>query len=478
MSGHFRAFSALWRAEWTRRRPFLVGAALSALALWGAALALFPSTRDGSMSFEVIVLSTMLFGSLVAADAFASDARSGALEFLFANGARPATLFLSRAAVILSITGSYLLIVYGAEAFRLVFLGPPRPSARWTGHGLTWIAKNPREALLLFVLPALALFLFVSAVSNRSRTAFGLGVGAIGVVLALDRLASGSSLEPLRPAAASAISTAVCLPAIVVLAAIAIRVRRIEPERSGPRVVLLGAAGVALALRFLATTLAALPPPASAAVASALAVSPDGRRVAIETKETWTPSDTVRWASGALGRPVPAEGGAGVVRVAVAGLDGKVSSVSELPARLETRSDVPAWISGRHLRVEGADPASPDAVAMSPRSLVFDADRKRIAEGPAVFPADVEGAARQRRWSLTLPIDAAPDDSGAQEKRDPRFLAAPWSGGSVLRDEDGDGTIEVTELAEDRRLRVTSEGAVHLDGPANVRRQIWPPPGR
>lgn len=466
MSRSFSILRALVRLEWRRRRRLVYASVGVALALGALALAASPAIRDGSASADAVLLATVLFGAVLASDAFAKDAGSGALEFLFANGAGAHWLFAARAFVTCAATVLFAGLLLAAETARLTWSSGT--TTLWMGPRLSLLASNPREALALYVLPALGVFLLVSALCSRTRVALGVGAAALAAILAADRATADAADVAARQRLVSTLGTAALIPACALLAAGAVYVRRIEADRTRPRAMLAVGGALVLALRFASIALAGDERVGTGAVARAIAISPDERRVAIEGASLWRPGPTEAWAAEALGRPVDPSVVAYGARVAVASIDGASRLVSTLPTKLESGAEAPAWISDRLLRLRGHDPSVECSALSGEAALLFDADRGVLRRAPEVYPLEIDRAALQKRWIVTFPFDDA--DASA------RFAVKPWSGGPSLRDFDGDSEIELARLGDDRSLRVRSTGEVYFVDVDGQRRRVWPTP--
>ncbi|HKE00108.1 MAG TPA: hypothetical protein VKE69_03800 [Planctomycetota bacterium] len=449
-----RGFLALLQLEWRRRLPLLAGATAFAAASWTVALIAFPALGRGTASAETRLLATSLFAAFAASVAFASDGANGRLEFLFANGARPLPLFAARAFVAIAATAGFGAALDVIEAGRAAIAPtPPIPAELPTTPGFL-------EAVVLYLCPALALFLFLSAISSRGATALAAGALMLVAVVALDRLAALQGEAARRRELASTLSTAALVPAALGLAAVALLVRRVEPERSRPRVLLLGAVVAVLVVRVGSIAVAGGTELTGEPLPTALAVSPDGRRVAIETARFWNPGKNTAWISGALGRPVSRKPEPFGERVVVAAIDGTASLASPLPCRISTVPDLPAWVSPRLLRIRGLDPREVAEDPGAPTSLLYDAERRRLVDAPTLTRVDAERAARELRWTVSLPAAGEP------------LSATPWSGAPPIRDEDGDGRLEIP-LANGRSLALADTGVLELvEG--GVRSRLWP----
>src|SRR4249920_1629990 len=82
--------------EWRRTRGPVLGYFLLTIGLWGGVVFYFPVLRNGDMSADMILLTTSILTGILAYRSFAGDFGAGRLEFLFASGASPHALFLSR----------------------------------------------------------------------------------------------------------------------------------------------------------------------------------------------------------------------------------------------------------------------------------------------------------------------------------------------------------------------------------------------
>jgi hypothetical protein len=412
-----RTFAALVSVEWRRRQFSVFTTTALAMAAWATALCAVPELRDGSRSDPILWGAASLFAAGLAASAFAPDVGEGRMEFLHANGASPLAIFLSKMAVL---------------SLAIACRAP-----------LLLLATNSREALVLYALPAVALLLFLSGLSSRTGGALAAGAAVFLGVLLLDETLARHVEARDRFFLASAAWSLALVPIGAVLAGLAVWLRRIEPARASVRVVLLGSAVVILGARFLALESSgdcALSEPNEA---RAVVVSPDGRRLAIEGARAWHPTGAYAWAALAVGREPARETVPFGGRVAIAGLDGTVSLVSDQPTSLDRAAGREPWLTHRYLRVRGVDPNEENPAARRDRAMLVDVNRNRLIAAPDAT-REIAEAATQQYWSLP-----------PRPPRGEEVEVGRVAGGTVV---------------------YVGNGDVVLVAPDGDRKRLWPPP--
>jgi hypothetical protein len=388
-------FASLVTVEWRRRQFGVFAATAFALVGWATALCAAPELRDGSSSDAILWCAASLFAAGLAASAFAPDVGEGRIEFLHANGAAPMAIFLAKMTVLLLAIACFSGLLHGVEETRLLFY---HGDIRGSGNDrspLLLLATNSREALVLYALPAVALLLFLSGLSSRTGGALAAGAAVFLGVLLLDETLSRHVEARDRFFLASAAWSLALVPIGAGLAALALWLRRIEPGRASVRVVLLGSAVVILGIRFLALETAGECAPSEPNEARTIVVSPDGRRLAIEGARAWHPSGAYSWAARAVGREPARDGVPFGSRVAIAGLDGSVSLVSDQATSLDRAAGREPWLTHRYLRVRGVDPNEENPSARRDRALLVDVNRNRLIAAPDATRAIAEASSQQ-----------------------------------------------------------------------------------
>lgn len=375
----------LIKIECRRRRPFLLVSIFIALGAWAAALVASPTLRTGASSFDLLFLVSTLFATILASDAFGRDIRKGRVEFLYSAGATPGAVFVSRVFVTVSYTFIFTAALLAIETARLSIFESGPVSKQWIAQNLSVVASNPREAFLLYALPALCVFLFVSSISNRTATAIAAGVISTALILALDRFATFRSETALRQSLVSAAATMFMIPAAVLLTGLAIWVRQFEPGRSRPRAVLLASAILLFGVRFAIVYDSGQPAAAETARVTAIAPSPDGKRIAIEARHEWRPGEWLTSVGEFTGRPSNSQNYEISPRVAVADLSNPhdVHLITNTPAEIDRTRSAPPWSSLRHLRIRGVIPEDYEDFGDSTiHSFIYDSQRRRIQPAP------------------------------------------------------------------------------------------------
>lgn len=454
-----REISVLTRLEWARRGLFVFSCIAGSLVAWAGALYIFPSLGDGSYSLNLLFLASGLFGSLLASDSVARDTGAGRIDFLYTIGATPGGVFASRILVFLTATGLYACVLYGAEWSRL-YLFPPGPvSRKFTEQSLQSIAETPREAFLLFCVPAFSLFIFLSAVSSRTRTAIAAGCVAAALIVISDQWQRTHAESRERAAATETIATFLCIPGSLALATIAHFVRRYEPERSVPRVALAGAAIAMFLIRFGMIYQSGTAVDLQQMQVTALSVSPGADHIAIEARSVWRPPEWLAEAGSALGRPLPSGDSAYSPRVILTKPGGGAILVSNMTLELDRNPASPGWISSRHVRVRGVHPDFYDESGdCADHPLILDATCKKLTLAPTISLHGAPGP--ERSWCIEM---------------EPEFGARERAGPRTLKDNDEDDEIELCHLSAVGSLRTNRSGEVVLVA-RGERKRLWPVP--
>jgi len=470
MSGAWNALHAMVAWEWKRRRRAAAAWSVLCAFAWQVALVLHTPWRDGSVSADAAFLSAAALAAALGSDAFARDARSGVWEFCIAQGARPLALFGARMAVVLGAVAAHLCLFVAVEQTRLSFLYEGEISPRWLSGNVTILASNPRETLLLYLLPGIAIFTLVSALSLRSSAALLVGALASAALFGADRwLGTPKELAPLT-GTISSISLAGLSAALLALAALAAHIRRREPDRAGPRRALLAGATLAIAMRFVATASISRAEDEGAVHPLRLSISPNGRFVAIEAEVGFQVPELAASISESLGRSVSGEGGE--TRVAVAELDGRARWVTELPATFASAGGDPVWMTDKLLLVRGLDPYSSDPLCSPQCDYLYDAARARVMPAPPMRVAAVSITKAPAIWIRegNRFCEAQPVAGTEVVRGSHRAARAEGSSSAATR-----GMQDLGELEGESRLRFVPKEGLYAEGPDGKLRRLWPP---
>ncbi|MFN0205641.1 MAG: ABC transporter permease [Planctomycetota bacterium] len=436
----------LVKYECRRRRPFLLASIFLTLGAWAVALAAVRSLRTGESSFDLLFLATTLFATILASDAFGRDIGKGRIEFLYSVGATPAAVFTSRAFVTVLYTFIFSMVLLAIETIRLNMFENGPISKQWVAQSLSTVASNPREAFLLYVLPALCVFLFVSSVSSRTATAIGAGVLSSVLIFALDRFATLRAEAAVRQSLVSAAATILMIPAAVFLTGAAVWVRQFEPNRSRPRAVLLASAILLFGVRFAIIYDSGQPAAVETARITAIAPSPDGKRIAIEARHEWRPDEWLTSVGDFAGRPAASQNYEMSPRVAVADLTNphEVHFVTNAHAEIDRTRSANPWSSERHLRIRGVQPEDFEDFGDSTiHSFVYDSQRRRIQPAPEIEFVD-PAAASKTMWTRNSMKDAPAGD------------------------------LTICKVNESEKLILTPAGEIYVCGAQGKRDRLWP----
>lgn len=447
--------------------PICIAMAFFALAGWGAAISAMPQLRDGSQSADFILLATAMFGALFAADAFARDTGLGRLEFLYSSGASPSALFAARTAIVLLGTALIPAALYTFESLRLFFLFDGTVSRNWMNIRLHYLQMNPREVLLIYILPGFALFLFVSSISSRTATALVAGTVFTFTIGASEAMVIRKAEAMERLSVAEAVWTLALIPACAALAALAVRVRRREPERTPARFALLAASFVILILRFFSVQQAAAPDHEKKYQIAALAVSPDRETVAVEARCDWRPDPWMIQVAGAVGRPIEDKDYHFASRVSIGSIREAPREIAPSSLEIDRAREFPSWMNPGHLRVRGLRPdaAESDDVHQI-ESLVYDLQSKRLLSSPTNYIIQNDDARAQELWTMEA---CASSPSAPCEMIAKRF----GRDGDFAKAGAG-GEIELCKLRDGRRLIIKNrEQVIAVDDSGNAT-TLWP----
>ena len=304
-------------------------------------------------------------------------------------------IFLAKMTVLLLAIACFSGLLHGVEETRLLFYhGDIRGSGNDRSPLLLLATEFPRGARALRAPRGGAPAVPLGAVEPH-RGALAAGAAVFLGVLLLDETLSRHVEARDRFFLASAAWSLALVPIGAGLAALALWLRRIEPGRASVRVVLLGSAVVILGIRFLALETAGECAPSEPNEARTIVVSPDGRRLAIEGARAWHPSGAYSWAARAVGREPARDGVPFGSRVAIAGLDGSVSLVSDQATSLDRAAGREPWLTHRYLRVRGVDPNEENPSARRDRALLVDVNRNRLIAAPDATRAIAEASSQQ-----------------------------------------------------------------------------------
>lgn len=404
---------------------------------------------------------------MLAADAFARDTGTGRLEFLYSIGAPASRLFAARAAVLLATTLLFPAALYFLETLRLLFFNDGDYSKNWTRGELTLLAARPRESFLLYLVPSVALFLFLSSISTRTRTAVAAGIVMMAAIVAGDLITMRDAEAIERRDFTAAGWTLLMIPASLLLGAVAVWVRRFEPERSRARIALLSGAVGLVILRFFIIYESGKTAAPEKCTISAVAISADQTKIAVESHAAWHPAGWMLSVGNAVGRPLNDKDYYYGTRVAVSARAGRAKSITNNPAAIERSQDSPAWMNNKQLRVRSIDPSEAlETGDPEMKPYLFDSERGRFSPAPNLFLTNADSARLQQFWTMEI-VNSAKAGGG-------EFVAKRWRSEAEPSAENESGEMELFHFKNGSKLIIQGRSELYIVDRDGRQERLWP----